>query len=179
LNRSLLALSGGPVLLAMVLTVGQAQSRPDSVPVTRPLLTGAGLGVAGFFAGGYTGVLLSRGCDSHEYCSLEAAFYGAAAGGTLGLALGVHLGNRRRGSFALDFLTGAAVWGAGIGLAAVSDWDDTVVWTAFVLVPIAQLASTVAVERAVGRSRSRGRTAAFTVVPTGPRGALLLGSISF
>ena len=37
-------------------------------------------------------------------------------GGTLGMALGVHIGNGRRANLALDFLTASAVWGAGVGL---------------------------------------------------------------
>jgi hypothetical protein len=73
----------------------------------------------------------------------------------LGMALGVHVGNRRRGSFGLDVLTGAAVWGAaGIVIAAAGGWDQDLGFMVFA-VPITHLATTVAVERAVGRSRAR------------------------
>lgn len=114
---------------------------------------GALLGGVGFLAGGAAGFAISRDCTSDEFCQVIGAFYGAAIGGTSGMALGVHLGNDRRGSFALDVLTGAAVWGLGIGIAAATDWNEPVTWTAFIGVPIGQLAATVAVEQAVGRSR--------------------------
>jgi hypothetical protein len=56
------------------------------------------------------------------------------------MALGVHLGNRRRGSLPLDVISG---------------WDGGVTTAAFVGIPIAQLAATVVVERASGRARAR------------------------
>ena len=95
------------------------------------------------------------------------------------MALGVHLGNRRRGNVVVDFVTGAAIWGAGIGLAAASDWDDTVTQVAFVMIPIAQLVSTVAVERAIGRSRLRMRHVSVSLVPRVDGGAMLVGRVAY
>ncbi len=95
------------------------------------------------------------------------------------MALGVHLGNKRRGNLALDFVTGAAIWGAGIGIAAASDWDDTVTGVAFVMIPIAQLVSTVAVERAIGQSRLRRERASVSLMPRVDGGAMLVGRVAF
>ncbi len=47
--------------------------------------------------------------------SSKACSGGGAAGGTLGLAAGVHLANGRQGNFALDFLSTSAACGFGIG----------------------------------------------------------------
>lgn len=152
-----------------------AQVAPEP-PLSRPVLAGAGLGVVGFFAGGLTGVELARNCTSSEFCGLVAAFYGAAVGGTVGLGVGVHLGNRRRGSLPLDVLTGAAIWGAGIGTVNATDANETGMWVAFVAVPIAQLASAIAVERAVGRARAR--RVGLSVVPDPAGGVLVLGRIA-
>ena len=78
---------------------------------------------------------------------------GGAIGGTTGLALGVHLGNRCRGNFLLGFLASAATWGAGIGIAAaLYDGDDfTSAFVVLLALPIVQTGVTVAVERATGR----------------------------
>jgi hypothetical protein len=140
---------------------------------------GMGLGAAGFLAGGLTAASFSRGCTSGEYCQLAAVFYGAAAGGTLGMAVGVHLGNRRRGNLALDFMTGAAIWIAGIAVVSSSDWDEGVTKIAFVAIPAGQLAGTVAVERAVGRAWQTDKDVTVSVAP-GPDGsAALVVSLAF
>jgi len=188
MQRSLRALVV-PLVLVTVLRPSHAQ-RLSSPAVGRQFATreegqgsaggsiaaGIGLGLAGFLGGGLTASTMARHCTSNEYCQLEAAFYGAAAGGTLGMALGVHLGNHRRGNFALDFLTGAAVWGAGIGVAAATHWDTGVTWAAFITIPIAQLATTVAVERGTGRSKARRLS--LVVVPNAVHGARLAGSVA-
>ena len=140
---------------------------------------GIGLGVVGFLVGGLTAHSLAGPCEGEDYSCLEAAFFGAAAGGTFGMALGVHLGNHRRGDLALDFLTGGAVWGLGIGITLAFDDNDTAAGIAFVTIPIAQLAATVAVERAVGRARLRDRNLRVSVVPHGGRGATLAASVAF
>ncbi len=150
----------------------QRQTDEDRRSLGRSISYGVGLGLAGFLVGGYTAVTLARDCIG-DYCGLEAAFFGAAAGGTFGMALGVHLGNRRRGNFLLDFVTGAAIWGAGIGIAASSDWDGDVTKIAFVTIPFVQLAGTVTVERATGRSRTTDRDIAVLIAP-GPDGSAVL-----
>ena len=84
---------------------------------------GTGLGLVGFVVGGIAAVAITGNRTGDGIWDLEPLFYGAAAGGTLGMALGVHLGNKRRGNLALDIVTGAAIWGAGIGIVTASDWQ--------------------------------------------------------
>jgi hypothetical protein len=122
-----------------------------------PLLAAAGLGLLGWGIGAATGIAIEG--DSHygDCCPIEGIIYGGAAGGGLGLAVGAHLGNRRRGSFLLDLLTSGAVWGAGYGvMRAFSDNENSagMTLTAIVLPPT-QYVATVLVERASGRSRAR------------------------
>jgi len=168
---------------------GLAAQSPDTLPTqveevgagspAKAYALGAGLGLGGFFSGGLVGIALSSGCQGDEYCGLEGFLIGAAVGGTLGMAIGVHLGNDRRGSLPLDFLTGAGIWGIGIGAAAISDWDDTVTAIAAIGVPIAQLLGTVAVERATGRSRTRSSPGPVSVY-VGPQpggGAVLAAAV--
>jgi len=128
---------------------------------------GVGLGLGGWAVGGFSAAFLARDCSDHEddYCEITAFLIGAAIGGTFGMALGVHAGNGWRGSLALDFLSGALVWGAGIGLAAASGWDDPLTTIVAVTVPVAQLATTVLVERATGRSRARNQTIGALILP--------------
>jgi hypothetical protein len=129
-------------------------------------LKAAGMGVllggVGFLAGGAVGYRIASSCQSgtpnpDNWCAVEATLIGAAIGGTSGMALGVHLGNGRRGSLALDLLTGGAVGGLGMVIAASSQRDHggALTRTLYFGIPVGQLAATVAVERAVGRSRAR------------------------
>ena len=87
--------------------------------------------------------------------------------------------NDRRGNIALDLLTGAAIWGAGIAVAAASDWNSTVTTLAFIAIPIAQLVTTVAVERAVGRSRASQPDIFVSMGPDLKGGATLVVSLRF
>jgi hypothetical protein len=133
--------------------LGQVEPEVYQDSTGKMIMAGAGLGVVGFAIGGLAAAVLFSGCDT-EYCELEAGFYGAAALGTFGMAYGVHLGNARRGNLALDFLTGAAVWTAGIVALSALDWDESAKRIAFVGIPIVQLVATMSVESSVARKRA-------------------------
>ncbi len=135
---------------------------------------GVGLGLLGWLAGAMVGVGIGSVIDCHM-CELVGLAWGGLVGETTGLALGVHLGNGRRGNFALDWLTAAAASVAGIGLVAAADG----VVLAAVATPILQLGATVAVERATGRSRARRREARLFVVPQRDGRFALAASVSF
>ncbi len=130
----------------------QLESEPSMVS---PLLAAAGLGLLGWGVGALAGHAIQGDCFE-EYCELEGAFYGGAAGGGMGLAVGAHLGNRRRGSFPLDVLTSGAVWGVGYALMSsfADDGDGAGVVITAIALPPTQLLATVLVERAIGRSRA-------------------------
>ena len=131
----------------------QEQRQPPEPSLARPILFGALLGTVGWAAGTATALATFDPPCSDFGCGFKEFLLGGAIGGTTGLSLGVHLGNRRRGNFLLDFLASAATWGAGIGVAAAV-YDDTDFTSAFVVLlalPIIQTGVTVAVERATGR----------------------------
>ena len=124
--------------------------------IHQPLLPAVGLGLLGWGAGALAGRAIQGDCIE-LYCEFEGIFYGGAAGGGLGLAVGAHLGNQRGGSFLLDIVASGVVWGAGYALLrSFADKGDGagVALTAIVLPPT-QLAVTVLVERATGRARAR------------------------
>lgn len=130
---------------------------PPEPGIHSPMLVGAGLGVLGWGIGALAGAAIESESTSGDCCPWQGVLYGGAAGGGLGLAVGAHIGNRRRGSFLLDLLTSGAVWGAGFlmmrSFAANEDYNGMAL-TAVVLPPV-QFVATVLVERASGRSRAR------------------------
>jgi len=127
--------------------------------LVRSIVFGSALGIAGFWAGGSLGSKLSDECDgSTELCLESGTVLGAAGGGTLGLALGVHLGNDAQGSLAKDLLVASAIWAAGVALAlSASDVAPDASIGILVAIPIAQLGFTVKTERAAGRRRAAGQ----------------------
>ncbi len=168
LSGLLVALSAGPVASQQLpapfpsvrihylgIAAGRAQAVAPEPRFSSPLLAAAGLGLLGWGVGALAGYAIERDC-SGEFCGLEGIFYGGAAGGGLGLAVGAHLGNRRRGSIALDLLTSGAVWGVGYGLmhSFADSGDDAGVLLTAIVLPPTQLLATVVVERASGRSRA-------------------------
>jgi hypothetical protein len=131
---------------------GAAVSAGRGSVVVFPWLVVGGLtgGMAGFFGGGYLGYLLSggdRGCGEED-CGLLGVVYGAAAGESILLPLGVHLANHRRGSYAYSLLASVAVGALGIGLAGATDSAELLL-----AVPIGQLVSSVLIERATSRRK--------------------------
>ena len=160
---------------------------PSLTPLERMGVGGAIGGVIGWGAGALVGYQIAgRDCTGQD-CDLESILLGGAVGGTLGMAIGVHVGNRRRGNFALDFLSAAAVWGAGIGLvflleefkedATTKEQEDLLVGQAVVLlaIPVVQLVATSLVEQMTGRSSGRRQRTALVVIPMGD-GGLGLGT---
>ena len=172
-----LAVAGLLLTLAVGVGVGQRMPapfpsyRPDGSPgapaalqvapepgIESPLLAAAGLGLLGWGIGAVTGnAIQGGGCSFVESCDIGGIFYGGAAGGGLGLAVGAHLGNRRRGSFVLDVVASGALWVAGYAafrsFEDAGDYDGAVL--TLIVLPPTQLLATVLVERATGRARAR------------------------
>ena len=163
---------------------GAAPTQQDQGSVAGPILAGVGLGAVGFVAGAFIG-FGSAGCHSgtsDELCGLGEAIIGGAAGGTLGLALGVHLGNGKRGNFALDLLIATATAAGGVALVAKSGvirQESEMGTIAVAAIPLVELASTVVVERTVGRSRARSRRLTLSVLPQAGGGVALGGSVAW
>lgn len=124
------------------------QPSGEQPSVIRPVVGGLLLGGAGWFIGALAGLGIE---SAAETCNTEMCFsgivFGGATGGTLGMALGIHLGNRRLGNYALDFVTAAAIWGAGVGVYAASDKSGIGAAILAVGVPVTQMVATVIVEK--------------------------------
>jgi hypothetical protein len=114
-------------------------------------LAGGGLlgGAAGFFGGGFLGAVIA--CDQDDaadegFCAIGGFVVGASIGESALIPLGVHVANGRRGSYGLSLLASAAI--AGVGLAAAIPQGEGA-W--LIPVPLAQIASSIAIERATAR----------------------------
>jgi len=116
---------------------------------TAPLiLAGLGGGTVGLFAGGLAGWQLAGGNSicGDDACGLEGGAYGAIIGESALLPLGVHLANHNRGNYWLSLLASAGIGAAGI--LAVDAANDG--WP-LIGVPVAQVISSILIERATAR----------------------------
>ncbi len=141
-----------------------------------PILAGLGLGTAGWFAGALLALEIEEDCGD-SFCFFDEVIFLGAATGTTGLALGVHLGNGRRGDFLLDLGTAGAIWGVGY-LVFISSRDRNLAGPLAFGVPIAQLAITTVVERARGRAKQRQR-AELLITPMRGRGVGVGAKLTF
>lgn len=98
-------------------------------------------------AAGYALETTLTGCRGSDFCGLGGIALGGAAGEVLGLPLGVHAMNGRRGRYGEGVVVTLLVGLAGIGLATQLPEAGPVMSVA---IPAAQLATAVAVERASG-----------------------------
>ncbi|MGH7497572.1 MAG: hypothetical protein ACREL3_01840 [Gemmatimonadales bacterium] len=115
------------------------------------LLAAGGIlgGAVGVFGGALAGAKITQ--NDCEDCALVGAAYGAVAGGSALLPLGVHLANGRRGKLGPSLLSSLAIGAAGLGVAAASNSVDVMI-----AVPVLQIISSVLIERATGRRRQEG-----------------------
>jgi hypothetical protein len=102
------------------------------------LLGGAG----GALAGTMIGARVAAGCRE-ELCQLGPALLGFGIGESIGLAVGTHFGARGRGDVALTALTSVGIMVGGM-LVSVAAGEPLI---ALPLVPMAQLAALLAMER--------------------------------
>jgi len=121
-------------------------------------LTTAGLlwGTAGFLVGGYVGSRSGEPWSDYEYYQLERASLGAVIGEATLMPVGIHLANRRQGSFPLVFLTSVGVAGADI-IASISAARRTHNLTPLILIsltPLLQLVTCMEIERKTGAKSS-------------------------
>ena len=132
-------------------TTAPVQVAPEP-GIVSTLGAAAGLGLLGWGAGALAGRAIQANCVG-DLCEVEGIIYGGAAGGGLGVAVGAHLGNRKRGNFVLDVLTSGAVWALGYALmrSSVNNNDDVGLAITAIVLPPTQLVATVLVERATSR----------------------------
>jgi hypothetical protein len=129
------------------------QSEPTVQPEDRRppellALGGVAGGGGGLVVGALVGTLLERPAyeDCMGICIGWGTVIGGLAGEALGLALGVHLANGRRGSLPLGMLTSA-------GILTVGAIGGNNIPPMLLIVPVTQIIATVTVERRTERNR--------------------------
>jgi hypothetical protein len=108
-------------------------------------LGGLGAATVGTFAGAVLGARLTTRYPCED-CGLEGLVYGGVAGGSALLPLGVHLANGRRGNYGASLAASLGIGAAGLAV-AVASREGAVMLT----VPVLQLVSAIAIERATAR----------------------------
>jgi hypothetical protein len=114
---------------------------------THPALLALG-GVVGGAVGVVGGAIAgARATEARcEDCAIVGGIYGAVAGGSVGLPLGVHVANRGRGSFLPALGASLAIGGAGLGVALLA--NDAAI---MIPVPVLQLVAAILIERSTSR----------------------------
>jgi hypothetical protein len=108
-------------------------------------LGGLGAATVGTFAGAAIGAKITTRYPCED-CGLEGLIYGGVAGGSALLPLGVHLVNGHRGNYGASLLASLGIGAAGLAV-AVATQEGGVMLT----VPVLQLLSSIAIERATSR----------------------------
>ena len=127
-------------------------ARSDLDAGTAAKLAGAGIlgGAVGFFGGAYLGAWMSgsgnRSVDDLEF--LRGMLVGATIGEGLLLPAGVHIANGSRGRYWTSALVSVGIAAAGVGLREAAHGDPPAAPAIAVAVPLAQLATSIAIERA-------------------------------
>jgi hypothetical protein len=153
-----------PPLLAVALALpprAVAQSASPARPALGALLGGAAGVLVGGTAGAFVGGNRCGEPANSDTCMLiEGIATGAAIGYTLGIPVGAHLLNRRRGDLRMSLAASAALAAAGYGVLRASGvrWNGgttprqrRVAAVVVVSVPVLQYLATTAIETATGR----------------------------
>ena len=111
-------------------------------------------GTVGLFGGAIIGGTLGGGNSIcyDDPCGLEEALLGAVLGESVLLPLGVHLANHSDGNYGYSLLGSLAVGAVGIGLVGATDSAELLL-----AIPIAQIISSVLIERATSRPKASAR----------------------
>ncbi len=110
-------------------------------------------GALGYLGGGLLGYEIeSSSCnDNYEdsFCGIAGFLIGASAGGALLMPLGTHIANGGRGNSGVTLLATLGATGLAWGIAAANESAEDL----FVMVPLFQVATSIAVERITGKNQ--------------------------
>src|SRR5688572_20486113 len=113
-------------------------------------LVGGALGLLVF---GYAGALIAdnQADTGEDLAALGGFVVGASIGEALMMPLGVHLVNHRRGNYGTAALVSVAIAAGGLALAFATEDQSPLPGIILVAIPIAQIATSVAIERSTSR----------------------------
>jgi hypothetical protein len=122
-------------------------SRPERHDLTLAF-GGAMGGLTGLMAGGFLGarIELAGGC-SGEWCGFSGALLGAAIGSSIMIPVGVHLANDGRGDLSQSVAVSGFALAGGVALALLTQEEKPLL-----LIPLAQIIGSIAMERRTSRS---------------------------
>jgi hypothetical protein len=150
------------------LPAGGSPTPAPSVHVRRPALPqdrSTGRLVVGGLVGGIVGGALGGavgaglwggidpgGCSYEEWvCRVHGFYWGAVVGESLGIPMGIHLANGRRGDLLRSTLVSAALGAVGSLAIVAAGFDPPLTPILLVTVPVAQLTTSTILERRTTR----------------------------
>jgi hypothetical protein len=128
----------------------RTQLRTVAESRSAPVLTAGGIagGAVGFVGGFYVGALLAFDDDGDDLDFLSGGVAGATIGEGLLLPLGVNLANGGRGAYTTSALASLGIAAAGLFALQAVHYDPPGAPIVLIAVPVAQLATSIAIERA-------------------------------
>lgn len=121
-----------------------------------PIAGGVLAGGAGFLAGGFLGASCTY-TPNADFSGIGGFIVGAPIGEAIGLPIGVHLGNGRRGNLPLAMFASMGIVGTGIVVtAALDDYRAPVI--TLPVTALTQFVACVAIERGTTRTNRRENT---------------------
>lgn len=121
-----------------------------------PIAGGVLAGGAGFLAGGFLGASCTY-TPNADFSGIGGFIVGAPIGEAIGLPIGVHLGNGRRGNLPLAMFASMGIAGTGIVVtAALDDYRAPVI--TLPVTALTQFVACVAIERGTTRTNRRENT---------------------
>lgn len=127
-----------------------AESRSVAESRSAPVLTLGGLagGAVGLVGGFYVGAVLASDDDGDDLDVLSGGVAGATIGEGLLVPLGVHIANGGRGSYTTSALASLGIAAAGLLALQAVHYDPPGAPIVLVAVPVAQILTSIAIERA-------------------------------
>src|SRR5688572_646170 len=114
------------VSVLMLATLGAAPARAQerNTPTRELIIAGAGIGAVGYLSGMFAGRQIEKAwrCGSASRCRPTGIgeLLLAVAGGSTGVATGVHLGNHQLGDFSDEWLYSLGIGAAGAAAIAAA-----------------------------------------------------------
>lgn len=140
----------GWVSSSVVASPSAADSWSVAESRSMPILAAGGLagGAVGAVGGFYVGAVLASDDDDDDLEFLSGGVAVATIGEGLLLPLGVHIANGSRGSYGKSALVSLGIAAAGLLALQAVHYDPPGAPIVLVAVPVAQLATSIAIERA-------------------------------
>lgn len=133
-------------LLSGTMALQESVEGRPSVPIL--VIGGVAGGAIGTVAGGYLVALMASDDDGDDLDFLSGAVAGAAIGEGLLLPLGVHLASHQAGTYTFSALASLGLTAVGLLALEAVHYDPPGAPIVLVAIPVAQIATSIMIERA-------------------------------